>query len=186
MNTIKKKAAAAALAISLVTGSITYPTQEAHAGVGIAVVGALATNGTGTILLPEGVGIAAMLGGVALFGVTCFTMLENMEPGNYKGALLAFSLIFLDKGMKNENLRSELRQKLVSGYRNYDLNENDADLLAEIIINKINLTQIKDQSNTEILFSPEEISQVVDSIFETNPALALKISNDFTQTSIIN
>lgn len=186
MKTILKKFALAALALCLFTGAVSYPTHEANAGVGIAVVGALATNGTGAVLLPEGLAIAGMLGGVAMFGVTCFTLLEGIEPGSYGRAFAAFGLLFLDKGVENKNLQADLRQKLITSYKNYNLDENDADLLAQIIVNKISNTQIIDNSSQEILFSNNEISQVVNSIAETNPALAMKITTDFTQSSVKN
>ena len=181
-----KKISTALLATSLMVGAVTYPTQEAKAGVGLAVVGALASNGSGMIILPDAVAIGAMFAGLGTFMFGCYALLDQMEPGNIKGAALAFGVLFLDKGVENNNLQTDLRQRLVTSYKANDLNENDADLLAQIIVKKVSNTTVAENSSTEILFSAEEISQVVNSIAETNPALAQKITEDFTKTSVKN
>lgn len=181
MKTLMKKISTSMLALSLMVGAVTYPTKDANAGVGLAVVGAVASNGSGMIILPEAVAIAAMVGGLGIFMYGCYGFLDQMEPGNIKGAALAFGILFLDKGVQNNNLQADLRQRLVTNYKAHDLNENDADLLAQIIANKVSNTQVNENSNTEILFTSDELAQVVNSISESNPALAQKITEDFTK-----
>ena len=171
----------ALVALSLMVGAVSYPAKDANAGVGIAVVGALASNGSGMIILPDALAIAGMIGGVGLFSFACYAFLDDMEPGNLKGAALAFGVMFLDKGVKNESLQAEIRQKLVTSYKAHNLNENDADLLAQIIVNKVSNTKVEENTGTELLFSNEELAQVVDSISESNAELAQKITNDFTK-----
>lgn len=184
MRSLAKKISAAMVATSLMVGAVAYPTKNANAGVGIAVVGALASNGSGMIILPAGVAIASMFGGLGLFMFGCYAFLDEMEPGDVRGAAKAFGVLFLDKGTANGTLHADIRTKLLANYRNENLNENDADLLAQIIVNKVQNTKVTDNSSTEVLFSDNEIAQVVDSISESNPTLAAKISNDFTKTSI--
>jgi hypothetical protein len=184
MRNLTKKISAAMVATSLMVGAVAYPTKNANAGVGLAVVGALASNGSGAILLPAGVAIASMFGGLGLFIFGCYAFLPDMEPGDVKGAAKAFGVLFLDKGTSNSNLQTDIRTKLLANYRNENLNENDADLLAQIIVTKVQNTKLADNSTTEVLFSDSEIAQVVDSIAESNPTLAVKISDDFTKTSM--
>lgn len=178
-----KKFSAALVAISLMVGAVSYPTKDANAGVVLAVTGAVASNGSGMIILPAGVAIALMFGGVGLFSFSCYAFLDKIEYGDNKAAAKAMGFLTLDKGSAEE-VQIDLRTKLMNSYREDGLNENEADYLAQIIYNKTSKIKVEANSHVEVLFTNEELSQVVNSIAETNPALANKITQDFTQSSL--
>ncbi len=178
-----KKISSALVAISLMAGAVSYPTKDAKAGVVMASVGGVASNGSGMIILPAGVSLALMFGGVGLFIFSCYAYLDKIEYGNNKAAARAMGFLTLDKGSA-EDIKIDLRTKLMNSYREDGLNENEADYLAQIIHQKTSQIKVEANSTVEVLFSNEELAQVVNSIAETNPALANKITQDFTQSSL--
>ncbi len=184
MKKMSKKLSAALVAISLMVGAVSYPTKEANAGVVLMSIGGVAGDGTGAIILPVGVSIAMIFGGLSLVGITSYIFLTDINPGDMKKAAIAFSLLTLDKNSSEESVQSELRNRLMISYKSMNMNENDADYLAQIIMKKTANTQVAANSGVEVLFTDEEISQVVNSIAENNPELAQKITNDFTKSSI--
>ena len=184
MKKLTRKLSATMLAITMMVGAVTYPTKEAKAGVVVASIGGIAGDGTGAIILPAGVAIAMMFGGVGTFIFGCYAFLDKIEVGDMKSAAIAFSVLFLDKGVENQNAQNELRMKLMNNYKDLNMNENDADYLAQIIIHKTSKIKVAPNTTQEVLFSNEELSQVVDSISANNAELAQKLTEDFTKSSM--
>ncbi len=183
MKKMGKKVNAALLALTMTVGSMTYPTKDAKAGVVLASIGGVASNGSGMILLPAAVSIGMMFGGLGIFIYSCYAFLDKIEVGNNKAAAKAMGFLTLDKGSAEE-VQADLRTKIMNSYKELGMNENNADYLAQIVLHKTSQIKVEANSSVEVLFSAEELSQLVNSISETNPELAQKITDDFTKSSL--
>jgi len=183
MKKMGKKINAALLALTMTVGAATYPTQDAKAGVVLMSVGGVASNGSGMILLPAAVSVAMMFGGLGIFIYSCYAFLDKIEYGNNKAAAKAMGFMTLDKGSADE-VQTDLRTKIMNSYKEMGMNENNADYLAQIVLHKTSQIKVEENTPVEVLFSNEELAQVVNSIAETNPELAQKITTDFTQSSL--
>ncbi len=182
MKKMGKKVSSALIAISLMVGATTYPTQEAKAGVVVAVAGAVASNGSGMLILPAGVAIAMMVGGVGLFSFSCYAFLDKIEYGDNKAAAKAMGFLTLDASADQSN-QAFLRNGFMKSYESMNITSNQADQIAEVVIQKLSQLSATPEQDTEILISNEELAPVVESIALVNPELAQKVTVDLTQSS---
>ena len=184
MKKMGKKFNAALLALTMTVGSMTYPTKDAKAGVVIAAIGGLASDGTGAIVLPAGVAIAMMFGGVGLFSFSCYAFLDKIEVGDNKAAAKALTFLTLDAPNQANSNEDMLRRGFMKSYSDMNITVYQSQDLADLVIAKLNTIKAMPTQTTEIVFTRDELSPVLETMEIANPELAQKVISDLTQYSL--
>ena len=122
--------------------------------------------------------VAAVLTGMGGLSGSYFLMTRGVHPGIIGGLVLLD-----DEGMHQSEIEY-ITRKIMNSYRDIEITVYQANDIAELIVYKLKLMGGITKEKTEIIFSPDEIAPVIESMVRSNPELANKIFLDFTEKTL--
>lgn len=157
-NSFKKIVTTSALALSILAGSATMPSQRANAGIVIGV-------GVPLVLAPA-IGLAISSAGF-FWGI----QYEGLHPW-------AAVLFVLEEKLDAINISAALQQK------HPELETFIADEIAQIVMNKANAIEFNAEGLKEVTLSLEELNSVLDLLNVRNSKLANELVKELTQSAL--